>query len=234
MVRAPRQDDPTELAQHNSRLRLRGAQRKPNGRRTRSARTVLSMVDLLSCAFGGALFLFMLTAAPPNQAGGLPPAAFDRAVLWIDMDTFNARPIIILQRFASADATEAEATIRIDAAQLGGHGTLRKVIGASSNDTGGNIYAFGPTPWEAAPETRPGSLVLMLDDPVANWCIRFGIASDDTRGRAGKAIQVDAVSLRRQLPGASTPEEIPLTEPITSTLPPHVGLSETCHPVVLR
>lgn len=232
MARLARPDESIETAHH--RLRLRGGQRKANGSRTRSARAVLSMVDLLSCAFGGALFLFMLTAAPPNQAGSLPPTAFDRTTLWIDMDMLNARPIIILKRYDDADRREAAATIRIDAAQLGGHGTLRKVIGARANAMGGNIYAFGPTPWEAAPDTRPGPLILMLDEPATHWCIRLGIASDDTSGRAGKPVRVDAVSLRRQLPGASSLEEVPMQDDIAANLPAGVGLSRTCHPIELR
>ena len=226
-------DDPAEAWLHRSRLRLRGIQRKAQTRRVRSTRAVLSMVDLLSCAFGGALFLFMLTAAPPNLAGGLPATVFDRAVLWIDTDTTNARPIIILKRYETADTTgPAAATMRIDLAQLGGSGTLRKVIGATSNAFGGNIYAFGPTPWEAEPGTRPVSLALMLDNPATQWCMRLGMASDDTLGRAGAPITVNAIVVRRQIPGSPSVDDA--IDPGKIPVFTRVGLAEDCLLFTLR
>lgn len=234
MVSSTSTDDPEDVSLHRSRLRLRGVQRKAQVRRVRSTRAVLSMVDLLSCAFGGALFLFMLTAAPPNQAGGLPPTVFDRATLWIDVETTNARPIVILKRYETAERRgPAAATMRIDLAQLDGSSALRKVIGATSNDFGGNVYAFGPTPWESAPGTRPVPLILMLDDPATHWCVRLGMASDDTLGRSGVPIAVGAITVRRQLPEGATPEDA--FDP-TATIPTFtkVGLDEQCLAFTLR
>jgi hypothetical protein len=201
-------DETPDSGLHRSRLRLRGSRRKAADPRAQTARAVLSMVDLLSCAFGGALFLFILTAAPANQAGGLPPAATDRAFLWIDIDSTTARPIVILKRFEN-EGGALQDTIRVDASRLKGNGSLREVVGARSNDTGGKISTFGLTPWEVDPGVRLPTLVLMLDDPSSFWCVRLGVASDDSsaRARSGTAIQTGQMTVRKQSVGSVSVED---------------------------
>lgn len=221
----PGTDETSETGLHRSRLRLRGSRRKAANPRAQTARAVLSMVDLLSCAFGGALFLFILTAAPANQAGGLPPAAMDRAFLWIDIESTTARPIVILKRYESEGGALRD-TIRIDASMLKGNGSLREVVGARSNDSVGKVWTFGLTPWEVNPGVRLPTLVLMLDAPTSFWCVRLGVASDDSsaRERPGTAIQTKLMTVRKQSVDSSKVEDAVGA----ITVPTGVGMTE-CH-----
>lgn len=219
-------DEMPDTGLHRSSLRLRGSRRKAADPRVLTARAVLSMVDLLSCAFGGALFLFILTAAPANQAGGLPPAATDRAFLWVDIDSTTARPIVILKRVDS-EGRALQDPIRIDASRLKGDGSLREVVGARSNDSAGKVWTFGLTPWEVGPGVRLPTLVLMLDEPTSFWCVRLGVASDDSsaRERPGIAIQTKLMTVRKQTVGSSKVEDAVGA----ITVPTGVGMTECYH-----
>lgn len=212
---------------HRSRLRLRGSRRKVDRNRARAARAVLSMVDLLSCAFGGALFLLILTAAPASQVGGLAPAGTDRAFLLVDIDSVTARPIVILKRFAG-EGGEPQDIIRIDASKLKGVGSLREVVGARSNDSGGKVWTFGTTPWEVGPGVQLPTLRLVLDDPTSFWCVRLGIATDDSsaRARPGSEINTKLITVRKKTVGSSRVEDA-VGE---IAVPAGVGMTEHCYP----
>jgi len=202
---------PLERSQAIARIRSR--RRAPPGRRPRAAAAVMSMVDLLSCAFGGALFLFMLTAAPLEPAKASPDARSEQAIVKIDVTTRSARPIFV---FTPPPAPTGLSPVIVDPSRLLGVSSMRQVEDARSNLEGGKVWVFGPTPWDmSGDEKRP--LYLMFDAPEGMWCLKVGLQDSDSAGRKSDGAAIDAIDVRVRRPDDSAMRSVATIswEPLT-------------------
>jgi hypothetical protein len=180
----------THSALHRTRLRLRGGGRTRGAAKLRKASGVLAMVDLLSCAFGGALFLFMLTAAPTVQVNTAPDARSGDAFVILEVAASVARPIVLFKQIASSDSFIVDEDSLMDAS------SERRIRHAKSRPDGGGIWAIGATPWDVNPGAARQILMLRFSKPVKEWCVRMGIATDDSSARARGAGEVGPATMR--------------------------------------
>ena len=179
-------------------LRLRGRRRRTSEGRPRRAAAILSMVDLLSCAFGGALFLFMLTAQPAQQATAAPKAPTDVGFLKIEAKTNSVRPVFYFQ-----DTNDPKESFRVDRTRIKGNSSLRVVKMPPSNPNRGKVWTYGPTPWDTPSNAKIRLLYLRLQAPQGKWCLRVGMQNDDTNGRAGPQPQITKLTISQLLPGST-------------------------------
>lgn len=205
--------------------RLRGGHRAPVEVRRRRLSSVMAMVDLLSCAFGGALFLFMLTATPMSRPEAAPEALSALAVVTVKYESRSVRPIVLVQ------PPNGGRRFLVDATRLGPSGrNLRAVDDARSNDAGGRVLVYGPTPWDVDPDVLLPPIRLLFEKPaLGEWCFRLGVASDDSssRHRFGSEIRTDAVQIKVQPLGGI--EARPESQPV---IPEGIGFAEpVCFPL---
>jgi hypothetical protein len=184
-----------EIGLHRTRLRLRGRKAKLTKLEPRKAAAILSMVDLLSCAFGGAIFLFLLTAAPPAAREASPKTTTEDGYVAIWVNSTMVRPIFVLKQ------RKTGISFVVDGTTLVGQSAHRKVAGSRSGDTGGHVYAIGATPWDAEPGGQLQSLLLKFDKPVAEWCLRYGTASDDSSARARSVSEIKEAPIQIRVQG---------------------------------
>lgn len=173
-----------DVGRHRARMKFGRRRKRSPSVEPRKASAVLTMVDLLSCAFGGAIFLFLLTAEPPGNADASPKAATDDGLLTIRMASTIIRPIFVLRQKITGQ------TFIVDGATLTGHSAQRKIAKSRSGLTGGSVFAIGSTPWDAEPGGQLHELTLKFEKPTTDWCIRYGTASDDSSARARSIDQV--------------------------------------------
>lgn len=179
--------------------RFKGRRRAPATTRPKTAAAVMSMVDLLSCAFGGALFLFMLTAAPPELATAAPESQTAQGFVKIVVKSSSARPV-----FAFKYGEPALLRFRVDDDRLKGKSGRRQVLRAASNLEGGKVWVYGPTPWDVGPDEDLRPLLLIFDKPEGNWCLYVGLLDDDDDGRLDSNAAIDAVNVEVTRPGEAT------------------------------
>lgn len=180
----------TEVGRHRARMRLGRRRKRSTSVEPRKASAVLTMVDLLSCAFGGAIFLFLLTAEPPGSAEASPKASTDDGLLTIRMASTTVRPIFVLKQKGTGQ------TFIVDGSTLTGHSAQRKVANSRSGIAGGSVFAIGSTPWDAEPGAQLHELTLKFEKPSTDWCIRYGTASDDSSARVRSIDQVKGPSIQ--------------------------------------
>lgn len=193
------ESDPYSTGLVRARMRLRSHKRRISDAPPRRAAAILTMVDLLSCAFGGGIFLFLLTAAPAGYAPGAAPSArTNDGFLKIHLTSDMVRPIFVLKQ------TKTDYSFVVDGASLVGRSVERRVAEARSGIATGRVYAIGPTPWDVAEDAPQRSLTLRFEEPVADWCIRFATADDDSSARKRGANQIAEapIVLSIQRPGS--------------------------------
>jgi hypothetical protein len=158
------------------------------------------MVDLLSCAFGGGIFLFIITANPSAMMPKAPPPARTQdGHLFIRLTSDMVRPVFVFTQ------RKTGRRFVVHGASLRGHSTLRRVVDAQSGDMVGNVYAVGATPWDAEAGAPIRRLMLKFEQPMAEWCIQYATADDDTSARARglKEMKEAEITVRVQKPGSS-------------------------------
>jgi len=183
--------DAVGIEPQRARLRMRGKKRQSSMPALRKNAAILSMVDLLSCAFGGGLFLFMLTAAPSELANAAPPSATSFAFLRITLTSNAARPLVVLQR-----ADRGDDPILIDDARWAGNSSRRLVDDPHAGGARPKVWTIGATPWDVLPPgTLQRPLLLQLEAPIGDWCIRFGLSDNDEHARTPSGASIDAVKV---------------------------------------
>jgi len=200
-----------------ARLRMRGRKRGSSARPLRKNAAILSMVDLLSCAFGGGLFLFMLTAAPSELANAAPQSTTSFAFLKLALTSDAARPLVLLSR-----TDDPTAAIRIDEAHLIGRSS-RRLVEQPVGSTQPKVWTIGATPWDVPPEgSKERPLLLQLEAPAGDWCIKFGLADNDAHARQSSGASISAVRAWVYQSGGTdySSIEIPTFEPISTVAEP--------------
>lgn len=188
-----------------TRARLRLRKRAPPRAEAppRKAAAILTMVDLLSCAFGGGIFLFLLTAAPPgNLAKASPNAMTKDGLLIIEVASEMVRPIFVLSQVRTGHS------FIVDGQSLLGRSAMRRVANAYAGTRTGNVYAVGTTPWDVEDGSTRRSLILRFEQPVSEWCLRYATADDDSsaRERGLNQIKEARITVRIQKPGMRAEE----------------------------
>lgn len=166
----------------------------------RPTASILTMVDLLSCAFGGGIFLFIITANPLDMTTkAAPPSRTDDGLVVIQLKSEMVRPIFVFTQKRTGHR------FVVDGPSLRGHSALQRVADARSGDKAGNVYAVRPTPWDLQEKASVRTLTLKFEQPVSEWCVQYGTADDDTSARARGASQISRaeIAIRVQKPGTT-------------------------------
>lgn len=210
---------PYSSSLERARMRLRSYKRRASNAPPRRAAAVLTMVDLLSCAFGGGIFLFLITAAPFGRTSGAAPSArTNDGFLTIQLQSEMVRPMFILKEVGGGTS------FVVDSESITGRSVERRVKLAKAGPSNGRVYAVGPTPWDVAAGTPVRKLVLRFEEPAPDWCISVATANDDSYARKRGADQISEarITLSIQRPGGK-PQLIDLG-PVT-TIPPALEFS---------
>lgn len=193
-------------------------------RKPRAVAAIMSMVDLLSCSFGAALFLFVVTFNPAEQRVATPDARSNQGIVRIIATTRSARPIFVL-----TDPLSGLPPVVVDKGRLKGTTGLREVKDARSNADGGKVFVYGPSPWDLqyGEEKRP--LYLVFESPTGARCLRIGILDNDGTGRRDADGEITAIEVSVLKPKSAGMEPVAVTwQSLKSTPDSAVPISSEC------
>lgn len=145
-------------------------------------RIIYSMIDLLSCAFAGAIFLFLLVVSTRSVPVAAPPVVAEQAYIKLSTETPGKLPILVL--WPPGEQRRPRATpyfLRPNLMQTNG---LSRVEINAPGTHNGSFVVHGEAAWMDAGSPDLRSLILEIRKPRdGHWCIG-AVLSDTQEGFA--------------------------------------------------
>ena len=141
------------------------------------------MIDMLSCAFIGAIFMFLLVLASGRAIPAAPASISGESfVVRLAASTPDAMPLLTF----SYPGTTRPVVLRPDRMQRSG---IRRY--ARFADNGPMFLVLGPTPWTDTPEMRSEETIVVIERNGTDGCWEIGVLFADTRGRLATAAETE-------------------------------------------